>query len=92
MALRDLKETNNKWALLDCSSFNPFVKYNALYIKLGNIDYSHSCIPIKECYQTMEGDPSPVYFRSIFDQKAIICKENIIDWLKVFYPDLRKMI
>lgn len=85
MALSDLKRTKNKWAL--------HVRDNhALFIKLGDIDYPSGRIWVEELYQTNPmGEIKTIDVGSDFDKEAIVCRENISSWLRIFYPDLQKI-
>ena len=90
MALSDLKQTKNKWALHAW-------KDHAIFIKLGGIgtspkDYQKGeCILIEELYQTNPVEKlEAISIGSNFDRNAIVCRENIVEWLKIFYPNLQE--
>lgn len=85
MALSDLKRTKNKWALHTWNN-------HTLFIKLGDIDYPGGRIRVEELYQTNPmGKVKAIDIGSNFDKKAIVCRENISSWLKIFYPSLRRV-
>lgn len=86
MALSDLKQIKNKWALHAWGS-------HALFAKLWDIDCSGERILLKEFYQTNPwGKIESISIGSNFDERAIVCRKNIIDWLKIFYPELRRVV
>ena len=90
MALSDLKQTKNKWALLAYGR-------HAFLVKLGPISHATHWIPVEESYQTVSEGATPedvktIYFDSVFDKKSVVCRKNIADWLEIFYPSLRRVI
>ena len=85
MALSNLKSMRNKWALHAW-------KNQAIFIKLGDIDYPAGRIWVEEIYQTNPiSEIRTIDIGSNFDNEATVCRKNISSWLKVFYPNLRKV-
>ena len=85
MALSDLRQTKNKWALHAWED-------HAIFVRMGDVDYCQSCILIETLYQTNPVKRiSAVSIGSKFDKCGIICRKNIINWLRIFYPDLREV-
>ncbi len=85
MVPSNFKGMRNKWALHAWDN-------HALYAKLGDSDRSGERFLVEELYQTNPmGKIKTISIGSNFCLNAVVCRKNIIEWLKIFYPDLRKV-